>query len=388
MRLEMVGATGAIDSPLTTGMFCTESFGQSRPQKSIFSEGGPKEWFALVRREESTSKNCTVRKLTWGTRQMNRWAVLLQLVLLMLPIAGCRQSPSASAKVEAKGLHNAYRITDKLISGSSPEGDEGFRSLKEFGIKTIISIDGSRPDLDHAHKYGMRYVYLPLESDDLSRLQILRLAKAVRDLPGPVYLHCHDGKQRGPAAAAAIHFCLDEKCSVEEAVTQMKLAGTDPHLHQALKALVRPSKQELDQTVADFPEVASVQESNQTAANFPDVASISPLTIVMFQIACRWKNLNHVRSADWQVPADHPDLDPPHEALQLAEHYQEAGRLEEVVKSSEEFRRWLTDAEQGAKELERTLRNAQENGVDRTALDEVYRKANSSCVQCHAKYVE
>ena len=317
---------------------------------------------------------------------MNRWAVLLQIVLLMLPVAGCRRSPSAPAKVEAKGLHNVYRITDKLISGSSPEGDEGFRSLKELGVKTIISIYGARPDLDHARKYGLRYVHLPTEKDDLSRPQILRLTKVVRDLPGPVYLHCHHGKNRGPATAAAIHFCLDEKCSVEQAVAQMKLAGTDPHLHHVLKALVRPSKRELDQVAADFPEVADVQELNKTVAVFPEATAVSPLTIVMVQIACRWKNLKHVRSADWKVPADHPDLDPPHEALQLAEHYREAGRLEEVVKSSEEFRRWLTDAEQEAKELERALRNAKEIGVDRTALDKAYRKANSSCVQCHAKY--
>src|ERR1022692_4485634 len=175
---------------------------------------------------------------------MNRWAVLLQLILLMLPVAGCRQSSSAPAKVEAKGLHNVYRITDKLISGSSPEGDEGFRSLKELGVKTIISIYGARPELDHARKYGLRYVHLPTENDELSRLQILRLAKAVRDLPGPVYLHCHDGKQRGPAAAAAVRLCLDEKCSIEQAVAQMKLAGIDAHLYQALKTLVRPSKQE------------------------------------------------------------------------------------------------------------------------------------------------
>jgi protein tyrosine phosphatase (PTP) superfamily phosphohydrolase (DUF442 family) len=315
---------------------------------------------------------------------MNRWAVVLQLILLVLPVAGCRQSSSASAKVEAKGLHNVYRITDKLISGSSPEGDEGFRSLKELGIKTIISIYGARPDLDHARKYGLRYVHLPTESDELSRLQILRLAKAVRDLPGPVYLHCYDGKQRGPAAAAAIRLCLDEKCSVEQAVAQMKLAGTDSRLYQALKALVRPSKQELDQVAADFPEVAAVKDLNQTVANSPNGASISPLTIVMVQIAYRWKTLKHVRSADWQVPADHADLDPPQEAMQLAELYREAGRLEEVVKSSEEFRRWMKDAEQEAKEFGRALRSTKEKGVDRAALDEAYRKASASCVQCHA----
>jgi protein tyrosine phosphatase (PTP) superfamily phosphohydrolase (DUF442 family) len=209
--------------------------------------------------------------------------------------------------MEAKGLHNVYRITDKLISGSSPDGDEGFESLKALGVKTIISVDGARPDLDRARKYGLRYVHLPTGYDGISRPQVLQLAKAVRDLPGPIYLHCHHGKHRGPAAASAIHLCLDEKCSVEQAVAEMKLAGTDPHyigLYETAKALVRPSKLELDQIAADFPEVAAV----------------SALAQVMVQIDGRWDNLKLVRSAGGKVPADHPDIDPPHEALQLAEH--------------------------------------------------------------------
>jgi hypothetical protein len=40
MRLEVMGGTGAIDSPQTTAMFCTERFGHSRPQDSIFFEDG------------------------------------------------------------------------------------------------------------------------------------------------------------------------------------------------------------------------------------------------------------------------------------------------------------------------------------------------------------
>ena len=83
------------------------------------------------------------------------------------------------------------------------------------------------------------------------------------------------------------------------------------------------------------------------------------------EIDNRWENLKHVRSAGWKGPADHPDIDPPHEALQLAEHYREAGRLEKTVKSSDEFRRWLTDAEQGAKELEVALRKGKAKAVDR-----------------------
>src|SRR5579883_2265955 len=58
------------------------------------------------------------------------------------------------------GLHNVYRITDKLFSGSSPEGDEGFRSLKELGVRTVISVDGSRPDVERARKFGLRYIHI------------------------------------------------------------------------------------------------------------------------------------------------------------------------------------------------------------------------------------
>src|SRR5262245_14950937 len=65
---------------------------------------------------------------------------------------GAEQSRSDTAKIDAPGLHNVYRITDKLFSGSSPEGDEGFRSLQELGIKTVISVDGARPDVGSAHK--------------------------------------------------------------------------------------------------------------------------------------------------------------------------------------------------------------------------------------------
>src|SRR5262249_32522704 len=75
---------------------------------------------------------------------MRRLVCLLLLPLLSVGILSCadrpnqssdrpRQTPQAeesrsdTAKIDAPGLHNVYRITDNLVSGSSPEGDEGFR---------------------------------------------------------------------------------------------------------------------------------------------------------------------------------------------------------------------------------------------------------------------
>jgi protein tyrosine phosphatase (PTP) superfamily phosphohydrolase (DUF442 family) len=203
------------------------------------------------------------------------------------------QVPSA---LQVSGLHNVYRITDNLISGSSPEGDEGFRSLKELGIKTVISVDGARPDVECARKFGLRYIHLPFGYDGIPRQRILELAKVVRDLPGPFYIHCHHGKHRGPAAAAALHLCLDEKCSVEQALAEMKRAGTDPHytgLYGVPKTLSRPTSTDLDRLSADFPEVAKV----------PGLAQL------MVEIDSRWENLKLIRAAEWKTPADHADLD-------------------------------------------------------------------------------
>lgn len=60
------------------------------------------------------------------------------------------------APVELPGLHNVIHVSDQLYSGGSPEGDAGFESMKKLGIKTILSVDGARPDVGRAKKFQMR----------------------------------------------------------------------------------------------------------------------------------------------------------------------------------------------------------------------------------------
>jgi hypothetical protein len=318
-------------------------------------------------------------------------AVTLAAVLACVP-AGCHRprtpppgpapaqaapadpTPPDPAAVQAAGLHNVYRITDKLYSGSSPDGEEGFRSLQKLGVKTIISVDGMRPDVDLAHKYGMRYVHLPFGYDGVPPEKGLRIARAVRDLPGPVYLHCHHGKHRGPAAAAVAHLCLDRTCSVETAIAEMRRAGTDPRykgLYAAPRELERPTAAQLDRVPAESPEVAPVP----------------PLAELMVAVDEHWDNLKQIKSAGWGVPPGHPDLDPPHEALQLVEQYREAARLPRVQERPQDFRAWLTDAEGAGGDLEAALRRGGEKGsVDAPAAEQAFRRVEAACARCHAKY--
>src|SRR5581483_422974 len=177
--------------------------------------------------------------------------------------AGCSGPAApfpAAEPIEAAGLHNVFRLSDRLYSGSAPDGDDGFRSLQRLGVRTVITVDGALPDVEAARRFGLRYVHLPVGYDGVPREQALRIARAVRTLPGPVYLHCHHGKHRAPAAAAVAHLCLDERCTAADAAALLKEAGTAPHykgLHAAV-GMRRPAPGELDAVAADFPEVAEV----------------------------------------------------------------------------------------------------------------------------------
>jgi len=291
---------------------------------------------------------------------------------IMASITGAGSSPFKAERVEADGLHNVFKLTERLYSGSSPDGDAGFASLVKLGVKTIISVDGARPDVQRAKKHGLRYVHLPIGYDAVPQEQAARIAKAVRDLPGPVYLHCHHGKHRGPAAAAVVLLCLDPDCPVQAAVDFMKQAGTDPHyegLYLSPAKLRRPTKGELDKLHGEFPETAQV----------------AALARIMVEIDARWDHLKQVKKAGWKTPADAPDLDPPHEALQLKEHYREAVRLLDR-KHPEEVRRWLGAAEGEAAALETTLRPGKDQQVDAALADKHFQAVAKSCLQCHAKY--
>lgn len=103
-------------------------------------------------------------------------------------------------RIEIPGIHNAFHVTDKVYSGSQPEGEGAFAALAKLGVKTIISVDGSKPDVEAARKHGLHYIHLPFGYDDIPTNRVVELAKAVESQPGPVFVHCHHGLHRGPAA--------------------------------------------------------------------------------------------------------------------------------------------------------------------------------------------
>ena len=143
-------------------------------------------------------------------------------------------------RIDAKNLLNLVQVHSKVVSGGLPEGDEAFEELQSLGVRTVISVDGMTPDVETARRYGLRYVHLPHGYDGVPDVRATQLAKAVRELEGPIYIHCHHGKHRSPAAAsvACVAGGLIPKA---KSLSILQLAGTS-HNYRGLYESARQVK--------------------------------------------------------------------------------------------------------------------------------------------------
>lgn len=309
---------------------------------------------------------------------------LAAISLSMLVLAGCQRGASESAgaasnqsvassdpvQLSAPGLHNLFRVSERIYSGSSPEGEAGFASLARLGVKTVVSVDGARPDLEAAHRHGLKYVHLPFGYNGVPEDRVLALAHAALSVPGPIYVHCHHGKHRGPAAVAVMQLCTDKDWDAKKAKSWLKMAGTDPRytgLMHLPETLHRPTMAELEQTTIPLPEVTPIAD----------------LQRVMVEVDARWDNLKLVKDAGWVRPKQHPDIDPPHEAVQLGEYFREAGRLDSARRRGPDFLRLLHEAEAASGELEKSLRAGRDNSENAI---KAFDKLAGSCTACHAQF--
>src|SRR5690606_6266566 len=162
--------------------------------------------------------------------------------------------------LESADLHNVLRYGRGVVGGSAPGVEAHFDALAAAGVRTVVSVDGARPMVEAAESRGMRYIHIPTQYAGVGTKEALQLAKALRDAPRPVYIHCHHGKHRGPAAAALALVQLGE-IDADEGLDLLKAAGTSPS-YPGLYACVREAtvvdRAALDSDDLDLPSVAVV----------------------------------------------------------------------------------------------------------------------------------
>ena len=312
---------------------------------------------------------------------------LLPLALLATAglFATIRNVPAAEARsirtmpvrvkaLEAPGLHNFFAVSTNVYSGSSPESEESFAALARLGIQTIISVDGGKPNVELARKHGLRYVHIPHGYDGVSTNTQAQLVKAARASSGPVFVHCHHGLHRGPAAVAVI--CMaNNGWTPSLGETWLKAAGTGSNylgLYQTVREFRPPTTEQLAAMPSEFPE--TVQASS--------------LVDSMVAIDECWDHLKVVRKAGYQTPKENPDLQPAHEAVILWEHYREAQRLPDAVRFGEKFVGLMKAGESSAKEAEQLLRQFASAPMPelRARLDRTFDALAQNCSSCHKTF--
>jgi len=282
--------------------------------------------------------------------------------------AAGRRKLAEQAPEESSGLHNVYQLSESVISGSEPHGDEAFERLAAMGVTTILSVDGKVPDEAAAARHGMRYVHVPIHYSGISEDELVRIAKTFREVEGPFYVHCFHGKHRGPAAAAVGRLVLDGAPRTQTLAEMRQWCGTS-------------SKYEgLFQTIASGG-MPSSQVTARYAWDFPAAHPLGGFRHAMVEVARHWDNLVALEKRDWQPDPKHPDVDAKNEAAKLADLFARANGLAEVKKAPEDFRDWMDTSVEESDKLLRSL-NAGESAKASKAL----RVVKQSCASCHAGY--
>jgi protein tyrosine phosphatase (PTP) superfamily phosphohydrolase (DUF442 family) len=302
---------------------------------------------------------------------MTRAASLLSLALLL---AACGSPAPASAdeadgvvaERELPGVHHFRRWSGKVAQGAQPEGEQAFAALKAQGITTVLSVDGAAPDVETAAKYGLTYVHVPIGYDGISPDEQLAITKAVESSAGPIFVHCHHGLHRGPAAAAIARVAADG-VAPETAVAGLKASGCSPNY----KGLYR------DVLSFRTPAAAAL------AAVGPLPSAVKPEGVrdAMVHISDRWEFIKESEKAAWALLPDFPDITPAHEAGMLREGFREMARLDDARKKGEQFLAWTQDSERQAEALEAALR-----AEDGAAAGKAFGALKATCNACLAEW--
>lgn len=299
------------------------------------------------------------------------------LLLLLTSLAGIIAAGAADAlpkPLKAGGIENLFQASDRVFSGGQPAGDDAFAALQMLGVKTIISVDGTPPEVERAAKFGLRYVHLPHGYDGIPTDTAVRLAKVAATVDGPLFVHCHHGKHRGPAAVGLI--CqATAGWTTNLAVAWLQQAGTAadyPGLYRVNAEFQPPSPAQL----------AGV------STNFPAQAKVSGLVEAMVALDHHWDNLKAIQQAGWRAPAQQPDLVPASEAKLLGEAYRELGRTAGAQAKGHQFLEQLRQAEARAEEFHALLQahtTAPATASGQRA-EELFKAAGQSCARCHRQF--
>lgn len=273
-------------------------------------------------------------------------------------------------KLNHPDLENLHQIHSGLYCGGSPHNEAGWQKLRQLGIQTIISVDGARPDVEAAEAAGLRYVHVPLNYRDVP-LEQLRLLAAAQRLPGPIYLHCHHGKHRGPAAALAVSQALGANLPGERVREILKSLGTGAQ-YQGLYAAAAQ---------APMLDPQQIPPTDRLVA----VAEVPDFITRMVAIDTAWDELLKLSRQNWKRDDGTALIASDPLWNDLIEESREAARLLDADPfAAPELQSWMHRLVGDLEALRKAASDAPA-GPPAAAAD-MLKAIEKSCANCHAKY--
>ena len=278
---------------------------------------------------------------------------------------------------EYEGLHNVFQLSGSIISGGEPAGEAALEQLSEWGVRTILSVDGKTPDAETAARLGMRYVHIPIQYSGITESQVVRISKTFRELEGPFYVHCFHGRHRGPAAAALGRIVLDGVPRVQ-AIAEMRQWCATSSKYEGLYA-----------AVATAP-VPSAAITKQDAFAFDSAHTFRGLRAAMIPLPRHWDRVVEAAERDWVHDPEHPDLVPAREAAEVLQILDACGELPQTKSHADDFRAWLEQARGGSERLVEALAEgdaaAPADGSWRLEAAAAVEQVRAACTACHGAY--
>lgn len=285
-------------------------------------------------------------------------------------------SLEATAPIEGSGLHNIFHLGENIISGSEPHGEKAYEELAAMGVKTIVTVDGKTPEVEAAHRHGMRYVHVPIEYRGIPQDTIAKLTKTFRELEGPFYVHCFHGKHRGPAAAAVGRLALDG-ISRDQALAEMRQWCGTAKKYSGLY-----------QTIAEM-ELPSPEASKALDWDFPEKLELDGFRAVMIEAVRARDNLKMLAKRDWEPDPNHPDVALLNEADKMLDLFSASAEMEEVKGEDEDFRGWVQSSVVASRALQAAARDLRKKPQDpqiKLRATQAFDQILADCSACHKAY--
>jgi protein tyrosine phosphatase (PTP) superfamily phosphohydrolase (DUF442 family) len=209
---------------------------------------------------EATAFGSGLDRRNTQRRGLHRLIPLLALLCASaLTLAGATPEP----REEVAGVANFAVVSPALSRGAQPTR-EGFRGLRERGIRTIVSLRWGHDDDTTLARLGLKSYRLRSkqwhpETEDVVRAMKVILTPEYQ----PVFVHCQAGKDR-TGLVVAVYRILVDGWSVDDAIAERKAFGASDFWEENTGYLTRLRSAEARRNLmaaieaAPVPPVASV----------------------------------------------------------------------------------------------------------------------------------